>query len=660
MQILSIKRFCLGAFALVTLFTAAAAGPSALPFVSPIFSDNLVLQRGKPNPIWGWAKPGEIIKVSIAGHTAKAVADAGGRWQTDIKPPEPGGPYTLRIVGPDQAVEFHEVLVGDVWLCGGQSNMELGIGLVNNPAEEVKDANHPEIRLFLVNHKVSYSPAQVPDANGGWKICSPQTISEGGWGGFSAVAYFFGRRLQQDTHVPVGLIEDCVGGSPVESWTSPAALHKAGGYDPQLAEIERLSSKPGPRYGSFLMHWLDEYDIGISNQWALTDRDDSAWQTVHIPGAFEEMGLADVPCVCWFRKEIVLPDPLPAGQASIHLGWIEKMDTTYINGHWVGASSWVEHNRDYEVPRNDLKPGTNLVTLSIFKFKSKDSFLSKSDEMHLNVGDTIVPLAGEWKGKLSFNAQSPHPMPLDFENYPTMPAVLYLGMIEPVAPLAIKGAIWYQGEANFTQAYRYRTLLPAMIDNWRNLFGQGDFPFYIVGLPAFMQHRSEPGTDGWAELREAQALTAQNVPDCGLAITVDTGDADNIHPKNKVPVGDRLAYCALAETYREKIPYQGPTYTSMQRLPGALKLNFAHTDGGLVVKGDKLGEFSIAGQDRKWRWADARIVGDSVVVSSPQVPDPVAARYAWQANPLATLYNGAGLPAVPFRTDDWPESTQNK
>lgn len=653
------KRFCLCVFAFATLLSATAADQPALPFVSPMFSDNLVLQRGKPDPIWGWAKPGDVIKVEIAGHTAKAVAGADGRWQAEIQPPAPGGPYTLKITGPDQTVEFHEVLVGDVWLCGGQSNMELGIGLVNDATEEIKAANHPEIRLFLVNHKVAYSPAKVPDANGGWKICSPQTISEGGWGGFSAVAYFFGRRLQQDTHLPVGLIEDCVGGSPVESWTSPAALHKAGGYDPKLAGIERLSAKPGPRYGSFLMHWLDEYDIGISNHWATADANDSDWQTVHIPGAFAEMGLAEVPCVCWFRREIVLPEPLPAGQASIHLGWIEKMDTTYINGHWVGASSWVEHNRDYDVPRNDLKPGTNLVTLSIFKLKSKDSFLSKPDGMHLDVSSTVVPLAGEWKGKLSFNAQPPHPMPLDFENYPTMPAVLYLGMIAPVAPLAIKGAIWYQGEANFTQAYRYRTLLPAMIDNWRDLFGQGDFPFYIVGLPAFMERRNEPGTDGWAELREAQALTAKNVPDCGLAITVDTGDADNIHPKNKVPVGDRLAYCALAETYGEKIPYQGPAYSSMKHLPGSLKLNFAHTDGGLVVKGDKLGEFSIAGPDRKWHWAEARIEGNSVVVSSPQVPDPVAARYAWQANPLATLYNGAGLPAVPFRTDDWPESTQH-
>jgi len=224
-----IKRFWLCFFSFTALLIATAADNSSLPFVSPMFSNNMVLQRGKPDAIWGWSKPGEVIKVEIAGHTAKAVADANGRWQAEMDPPAAGGPYTLKITGPDQTVEFHEVLVGDVWLCGGQSNMELGIGLVNNAAEEIKAANHPEIRLFLVNHKVSYSPAKVPD--GTWIICSPQTISEGGWGGFSAVACFFGRRLQQDIHVPVGLIEDCVGGSLVESWMGPGTLHKVGGYD---------------------------------------------------------------------------------------------------------------------------------------------------------------------------------------------------------------------------------------------------------------------------------------------------------------------------------------------------------------------------------------------------------------------------------------------
>jgi len=307
-----------------------------------------------------------------------------------------------------------------------------------------------------------------------------------------------------------------------------------------------------------------------------------------------------------------------------------------------------------------LKPGRNVLAVRVFKLKPQGGFLAKPDELRLVLGDgTAIPLAGEWKGALSVDARPPHPLPLTFENYPTMPAVLYEGMIEPVAPLAIRGAIWYQGEANFERAQQYRTLLPAMIGDMRKLFGQGDFPFYIVSLPAFMHRRDQPGDDAWAELREAQALTARTVKNAGLAVTVDTGDADNIHPKDKKVVGERLARCALAREYGKKIPAAGPTFTSLEPLPGALKLHFRHADGGLVVKGDKPAEFSVAGKDRHWHWAEAKVEGDSIIVSSPDVSDPQAARYAWQANPAATLYNRAGLPAVPFRTDDWPGITAN-
>jgi sialate O-acetylesterase len=267
-------------------------------------------------------------------------------------------------------------------------------------------------------------------------------------------------------------------------------------------------------------------------------------------------------------------------------------------------------------------------------------------------GDQVnIPLAGEWKGAVSVDARPPHPMPLGFENWPTMPSVLYQGMIEPVAPLALKGAIWYQGEANADRASQYKTLLTDMIGDWRHLFGQGDFPVYIVSLPAFMQRRDQPGGDGWTELREAQIQTAASMANCGVAITVDTGEADNIHPKEKRIVGERLALCALAQTYGQKVIYQGPTMSSVERMPGALRIQFDHTDGGLVVKGDALKEFSVAGADHHWQWAEAKVDGDTVVVSSPEVPDPQDVRYAWQSNPVATLYNGAGLPAVPFRTD---------
>jgi sialate O-acetylesterase len=329
------------------------------------------------------------------------------------------------------------------------------------------------------------------------------------------------------------------------------------------------------------------------------------------------------------------------------------MDTTFVNGQWVGASAWVENPRMYSLGDGILKPGKNVIAIRVFKTKPEGGFMSKADALCLTLGDgTKIPLAGGWRGALSVDARPPHPLPLGFENWPVMPSVLYQGMIQPVAPLAISGAIWYQGEANADRAEQYKKVLPAMIGDWRNIFGQGDFPFYIVSLPSFMRHQDEPAeSGGWAELREAQAIVASTVKNSGLAVTIDTGDPDNIHPPDKKIVGERLALCALARHYGEKIPYQGPTFKSVESLPGALKIHFDHTDGGLVAKGGKLGEFSIAGKDRQWHWAEARIEGDTVVLSSATVSEPVAARYAWQSFPTATLYNGAGLPAVPFQAD---------
>ena len=474
------------------------------------------------------------------------------------------------------------------------------------------------------------------------------------------MAYFFARLLQQDVHVPIGLVEDCVGGTPAEAWTSAPTLRRLKDFDAQLDEIDRLKAKGGPQYGNYIMHWYDEYDIGLKgDSWSAVGLDDASWKTVTIPGGFMDLGVGTTPSVCWFRKEITLPNPLPAGRTSIHLGVIEKMDTTYINGQWVGASAWVENPRVYPINPEILKPGKNLVTIRVFKLKSDGGFMSKGEDLRVVLGDgTVVPLAGEWKGQLSVDARPPHPLPLGFENWPVMPSVLYQGMLEPVAPLAISGAIWYQGEANADRAFQYRSVLPAMIGDWRKLFGQGEFPFYIVSLPAFMHHQDHPVESGWAELREAQAITARTVPHCGLAVTIDTGDPDNIHPPDKQIVGERLAYCALATHYREKIPYQGPTYKAIEHLPGALRIHFANTDGGLTAKGGQAEEFAVAGNDHIWHWAEARIEGDAVMVSSPEVTEPVAARYAWQSFPKATLYNGVGLPAVPFRTDDWKESTE--
>ncbi len=648
------------AYSQPTPSTATAAPPAtsapssqALPFISPIFGDNMVLQRGKADALWGWSEPGDRIQVEIGSATASGIAGPDRRWQVAIQPPREPGPYTVKIAG-RQTVELHNVMVGDVWLCGGQSNMGLPLRFTLNGAEEAKAADYPNIRFFTVAGHPAYGHTDV--VQGKWSAVSPETAD---W--VSAVAYYFARRIQQDIHVPIGLVLDDVGGTPAEAWTSAEALRPLKDFDVPLAELARLTAAGAPEYGNFVMHWYDEYDIGIKGNWASPDFDDSSWKAVEIPGGFSELRVPATPAVAWFRKEIVLPDPLPPGRPMLDLGIIERMDTAYVNGKEVGGSSWVENPRAYFVRPGVLKPGRNVIALRVLKTAPDGGFMSKPEDLKLVLGETTsIPLAGKWKGKLSVDARPPLQLPIAYENWPVMPTVLYEGMLKPIAPLSIAGAIWYQGEQNSPRGYQYRKLLPVMIADWRKLFAQGDFPFYIVSLPAFKQRSATPvDGDEWTETRESQALTAATVPNSCLAVTIDTGDPDNIHAKVKQPVGERLALCALANYYGERVVYAGPTLKSMDRLPGEIRLHFAHADGGLVVKETKLEEFSIAGEDRKWYWADARIDGDTVVVSSALVPNPKEVRYAWQSNPNATLFNGAGLPAGPFRTDDWPGMTES-
>jgi len=631
---------------------AAPAAVKALPLVSPIFTDNMVLQRGKLNTILGWAEPGSTVKVEIAGATVSGVAGADRRWQVKIKPPAVGGPYTVKISA-GTTVALENVLVGDVWICGGQSNMGLPLRFTKNGEEEAKLANYPEIRFFTVAGHVAYHSTDLVE--GKWSAITPESAN---W--VSAVGYYFARKVRQETHVPIGLILDNMGGTPAEAWTSAEALRPLKDFDIPLAELDKLSAAGAPEYGNYVMHWYDEYDKGLKEKWADPALDDSAWKTVQIPGGFTELGVPSTPALAWFRKEIVLTDPLPAGRSMIMLGVIERMDTVYINGKEVGASAWVENPRAYF--GGALKPGRNVIAIRVLKTKPDGGFMSKAEDLHIVLGDkSSIPLAGEWKGQLSLDARPPQPLPISYENWPVMPAVLYEGMLKPVAPLSIAGALWYQGEQNSPRGYQYRRILPAMIADWRKLFAQGDFPFYIVSLPAF-KHRSPTPVEGdeWTETRESQAITAATVPNSCLAVTIDTGDPDNIHSPEKVQVGERLALCALAKYYKEKdVVYAGPTLKSVERLSGSIRIHYTHTDGGLIVKGDKLGEFAVAGEDHKWVWADARIEGDTIVVSSASVPNPKEVRYAWQSNPLATLYNGAGLPAVPFRTDNWPGLTDS-
>jgi sialate O-acetylesterase len=633
------------------------------PLLSPLFTDNMVLQRNVSAPVWGWAEPGTRIKVEVAGKSASAIADASGKWLAKLPALPVGGPYTLHLTGPT-TIDLKNILVGDVWICSGQSNMEMGIGAVHNGAQEIASADYPQIRLLTVQKKVSLSPQDT--FSGHWDVCTPQTVSAGGWAGFSAVGYFFGRELQAHLKVPIGLIHTSWGGTPAEAWTSAEALRKLPDFTARVAQVEEaraLAAKGQLDYEHQLDQWWSDNDPGTKQGWDRPEADVSAWKTMTLPTAWEKAGLPDFDGTVWFRREVTVPDSSVGKEAILHLGPIDDMDTTYVNGVRVGGLNTYDVDRSYKLSVGTLKSGKNIITVRVLDTGGAGGIYGKPEQMSLECGDgSQIPLNGDWQYSVSAELKQLRPPPINHAaNDPNVSTVLYNGMVAPLIPFAIRGAIWYQGETNAGRAFQYRSLLPAMIRDWRDRFGVGEFPFLIVQLANWQARQTVPGDDAWAELREAQALTAKTVGHSAIAVITDLGDAGDIHPKDKQDVGKRLALQALVVAYGEKhLVSSGPVYKEMKKTGNILHLTFDSNGGGLVTKdGANLEGFAIAGADRKWVWGEARIVGNEVQVSSPSVPDPVAVRYAWHINPLGNLYNKEGLPAGPFRTDDWPGITMN-
>lgn len=631
-----------------------------LPFLSPALGEHMVMQRDRPNAFWGWTKPGERVTVTVEKKKASAVSGTDGKWLVRIDPPKVGGPYKVSIDA-SQHVELDDVLVGDVWLCTGQSNMEFGLSQENGGAAEVSAANDPNLRLFIAPHRTAFAP-QPLNSGGTWKVCTPESVAQEGWGGFSAVGYHFGKALRREVGVPIGLVEDCWGGTNAESWMDRESASRLGDFAPALAAVDRQIADRGASYATQVANWFAANDPGSKpgSDWSAMDVDPGGWRTVTVPDGFGGLDLDRYDGTAWFRREITLTAAQAAGPATLNLGVVDDYDTTWVNGVKVAGQSQQNAVESHAIPAGTLREGRNVIAVRVLDTAGPGGFTSPADVIGLVLGDgTKVPLAGGWQGRVGVSVRAA-PYPLDSEGNPNVPTSLYNGMIAPELPLGIKGAIWYQGENNASRAEQYRRVLPAMIADWRARFGQGDFPFYIASLAAFQPHKDQAGDDEWAELREAQALTASNVKNSGLAITIDVGDAADIHPKEKKTVGERLALIALARDYAKPVAYQGPTYRSLLIKGAEARVAFDHTEGGLVPRGGDLGEFALAGVDRKWHWASARIEGDTVVLTSPDVPHPVAVRYAWQSNPVATLTNGAGLPAVPFRTDHWPMVTAGR
>lgn len=642
------------------LILAAKLLAPSLPFLSPVFNDHMVLQRDKPNSIWGWAKPGEKVTIIIAkdfdqnekrkpGDDAplqkfEAKAGLDGKWIAKFKPPQVGGPYMIDVAGTAESTRLHDILVGDVWICSGQSNMEMGVQMAKDSAKEIKAANYPNVRLFAVPKSPSLTPR--PFVQGQWLTCTPENIIKGGWGGFSAVAFYFGRELNKTLNVPIGLIHTSWGGTPAEAWTSATGIAPVKDFQKQVDAVAEMNKPGAPHTPELLEKWVKTNGEDFSGE----NVNDEAWEGKYLPSRFAQLGLKDHRGVVWFRRTVDLPNPLPNGDAYLTTGSNDGVDANYINGVRVGNGSTVLNWRVNKVPSGILKPGKNVIAIRFVGLSGGGAgFTAGADALNLRIGNSSFPLAGTWKVRKDFELKGATPMPDLVEDNAYWPTTLYNGMLYPLMPFGIKGAIWYQGETNVGRGEQYSRLLPAMISDWRTGFGQPDFPFLVVQLANFGGQSAEPRNSGWAELREAQAIGANRVKNGGLAVTIDIGEANDIHPKNKQEVGRRLALSALSIAYHQKGEYSGPTFRRANPMGSTIQVIFEHADG-LEVRKAKHSGFAIAGKDEKFFWADAKVIQGKVILSSPNVPAPVYIRYAWDDDPVVTLFNREGLPAVPFRT----------
>ncbi len=634
--------------------------------LNPLFGDNMVLQQQQKVPVWGTAEPGSKVTVILGKQKQAGIADSSGNWRVDLEPLAAGGPFELIVKG-RETKKINNVMVGEVWLCSGQSNMEMPVSgswaRVMNDKEEVAQADYPDIRLLMIDKETANKPQKTAE-NSGWKECSPETVPE-----FSAVAYFFGRYLHKKLHVPIGLIESSWGGTVVEAWTSGKTLKKLPEFADLVGEIEsdtRTKQEKALALKKKREEWPDNIEkilktSGIfEHGYQKTGYDFGHWKTMKLPTLWEKAGV-NVDGVVWFGKEVNIPSSWQGKDLTLSLGKINDYDITWFNGIRVGRGTDVSESRIYKIPADIVKPGKNRIVVQVLDIGNVGGLYGPAKDMKCTCQDSSISLVGNWRYKVDPIKIDVHKLPeKPNRNYGVnRPTVLYNAMINPLVPYAIRGVIWYQGESNAGRAWQYRYLFRDMIQDWRKAWGR-DFPFLYVQLANFMKEKPQPAEDAWAELREAQSM-ALTLPNTGMAVTIDIGNAENIHPTNKQEAGRRLALIALAKVYGENIPCSGPVYKSMKIEGNKIYLSFTHTEGGLITKGDKAPEgFAIAGPDKKFVWARARIERDEMVVWSPAVKNPVAVRYAWAANPVCNLYNGAGLPASPFRTDDWRGITYGK
>ena len=656
--------------------------------LTPLFSDNMVFQQSCKAPVWGKAAPGAVVTVTPSwnGKSYRATAGPDGNWSVKIDTPKGGfKKYSVTISDGDPLV-LQNVLVGEVWLASGQSNMQMPVeswrAVRTNQEDIAGAARYADVRLLQVSRATGMREHDYFSADfDKWKESSPETVRN-----FSAAAWYFGRKLMEELQVPVGIIHSSWGGTIIEAWMSEGALRAFPEMSASLAQVRSLSDNESEREKTFEeeiavftreANRRDLGKIGGVAVWARPDFDDTSWKNIRLPNLVQEVWPA-TNGIFWFRKTVEIPADWAGKELTLSLGPVDDFDETYWNGEQVGSCELWNKAREYTIPARLVKGGKAVITVRCTDDHGNGGLYGASDLLFVQGPDgRKIPLDSEWKVTLSVSFEG---MPKSTAREPNMPTVLYNAMIRPLAPFAIKGAIWYQGESNTGRSFRYRDLMPSLILDWRARWGY-DFSFYITQLAGYKALNDTPNEDGWPELREAQAMATQVLDRCGMACIIDLGEAEDVHPVRKREVGERLARLALSNDYGRKLVSTGPRYKSHQIVGSTIRVRFSDVAGGLRVipSGDFAGDrygirnervekaesgvlsgFQIAGPDRVWHWAEARIEGDGVVVWSEKVPHPLAVRYAWSANPVCNLFNSEGLPAWPFRTDDWPGLTYGK
>lgn len=617
-----------------------------------LVSSGMVLQRDANTNIWGWASAGEKITVTFIGSSYEATADEKGKWIIQLPKLKPGGPFGMEIKG-SNVISLEDIVIGDVWICSGQSNMEMMMaGLKGKYPEDIATSENKFIRHFAVPRKHMFSKSLEDVSSGTWVSADPVSVLR-----FTAAGYYFARNLYEKYKVPIGLINATLGGARTESWMSDEALKPF----PPLYEdalkykdttvITQTEAEDRKR----ITEWhkrAKETDVAYADPtgpYTKTDYDVSQWNDITLPSFWSSSPLGPINGVVWFRREFEVPSSLTAKAAKLNFGNIVEADSVFINGKFVGSRPSQYITRTYELPAGLLVPGKNSITVRVVCPSGRGGFVPEKQYAIVSDDETI-DLSGTWKYKLGTKMES-----LVGSSFIQWKATgLYNGMIVPLQKYTIKGVLWYQGEANVGRSEQHRTLFPALIKNWREKWNQGDFPFLFVQLPNFNEAKTEPSDGNWARFRETQTASL-SVPMTGMAVAIDIGEWNDIHPLNKKDVGYRLALAAEKVAYNERrVVYSGPLYKSMKVKGNKIIITFTSTGGGLVAKGGALKQFAIAGEDKKFVWADATIRNNTIEVSSDQVAKPVAVRYAWADNPEgANLYNKEGLPASPFRTDDY-------